>query len=445
MRVSDAARGLGVVIVVALGVAAVLIAGSTVSGPVSPPADSGYPSTGALLPDEASATGSIDVPDTGETGTVVVDAAHGNRFAEEDLRPLLSALSRAGHDVTVIGPDDDLSRALSRARAFVVVDPAVPYRTGEAQTVKRFAESGGRVAVFGEPTRVSLRNTGFGTAVGRTESRLGALGSHLGIQFGTEYLYNLAENEGNFKRIFASGTGPYGDLGRVALYTATTVTAPEGRDLLSTTPGTQLSGTSEPARHAVAVRRDAVLAVGDASLLSAGKVSVADNEVFLSRVVGFLTGGERSPTLGAYPAFLDADPVVAYTDDSLLAPAQTMAAGLRAAGADPTLQFGNPRPGETDVLLATYDYLAANDVGTDVNVSGGTVRVLGHVVSRGSTSLIRTGGPGYDLVVAVPGASAGREAVRTLVDGEAGRFGVTDRLAIVGHERTPAPPPGASG
>ncbi len=437
MRAGSVIRAGAVFVVVTVIVVGALAGLSTVDSPPRAETD-GYPAVGDMLPDRTAATGDIAVPPATETGTVLIDDAHANRFTSDQLRPLIRALSAAGHDVEYADADESLTSQLGEADAFLVIDPSQAYTPQDASAVEQFARTGGRVAVFGEPTRAQLSTSAFGNTVSTEHSRLGTLGSHLGIEFGTEYLYNLADNEGNFKRVFAAGSGDLAPLNRAALYTATTVNASGGHAVLRTTAGTHRSGTSGVGSYPVAVQRDSVLAVGDATLLTSGKHTVADNEQFLGHVVSFLTTGNRTHALRAYPSFVDSAATVAYTDAPLIEPAQTVAATLGDAGATPTIRNGGSVP--TDVLVTTYEGLAGVPTDTEIHVGESTVSVDGHTLPRASTSLVRAGGTVADVVFVGPDPSALREITGRNAS-QLTQNSVSDGLAIVRHSRTPTPPP----
>jgi hypothetical protein len=429
-----AVRGATVILLVAAAVAGGLLTVETLTADEPSAAGDEYPGVGDLVAERTAATGEIEVPVANGSGTVLIDDGHHNRQSDEQLRPLVSALSSAGYDVHRVTEGHDLGRQLARADAYVIVDPLRAYEPAEARAVERFADTGGRVVLFAEPTRQIVTDQAVARSKQIRRSRLATLGSHLGIEVGTDYLYNLTENDGNYKRVFAGATRRDADYGRVVLSTATTVRAAEGDSLLQTAAGTRLSGSTGTGPHTVAVKRDHVLAVGDASLLTSGTHRVEDNEAFLERVVRFLVSGDRTGNLAAYPALLGDRPAVSYTETGLLEVAQSVGTHVRSAGGSPQLSFRGVSPDSTDVVVTSYDYLESTDLGTGVDVGDNFVSVGGHSVSRSGTALVAADASGYDLVVAAADPDSAHRAVSALGEENATRYLVSGDLALVTPE-----------
>ncbi|NIS29664.1 MAG: DUF4350 domain-containing protein, partial [Actinobacteria bacterium] len=68
-----------------------------------------------------------------------------------------------GYEVELLEARDDFDRELSRADAFVVIDPGVSYSDAEATRVEAFVDRGGRLLLVGEPTQAAIAS--FGLAV----------------------------------------------------------------------------------------------------------------------------------------------------------------------------------------------------------------------------------------------------------------------------------------
>lgn len=416
---------LGAALVVVVGL--VGLTASTTPAPEEPV--DGFPDPTTDLVAETEVTGTIEVPTTDAPGVVLVDMAHANRASPEQLRPLVGAITEAGYEVAYLEDAENLERELARADAFVVVDPADSYEGTEARAVERFAESGGRVVIFGEPTRTDIVFSGLGSTTSTDRSHLASLGAPLGIHFGTEYLYNLDDNDGNFKNVF--GTGTDGDVDRVTFYTATRVTASSGQRLLETVPGTRTAGSSETRTHPVAVRSGNVIAVGDATFLTEGNHAVADNDDFLGRVATFLVAGERTPDLLSYPAAFGSSPKLSYSDADLLGAAQDLAAQTREATGTPTIRYRPAAAWEADIAIVSYDYLATTDLGTGIAVEDETIRVDGYSVARNNTTIAIANRAGYDLVIAAPGGEGAEAAVERIAEGTIVDATVTAKVALI--------------
>lgn len=240
------------------------------------------------------AVGSVEVdPAVGTgSGVVVVDDEHGNSVDRAEVGPLVRALALVGHDV-VYFEDGTFEEALDGASAYVVVDPSSEYDSGELAVLQRFTDRGGHLLIVGEPDRRQVSATLFGATVSTDESAVTTVAAQYGIGFGTQYLYDLEENDGNYRHVVATPVGDgFDGTERVTLYTATTVDSQRGTPVLRTVPTTRLSNSDEQRSYTVALVDGNVMAVADASFFTAGRHNVADNERFVASMVEFLVSGQ---------------------------------------------------------------------------------------------------------------------------------------------------------
>lgn len=265
---------------------------SQASGPEHPEYD-----VDRLAPDRLAAAGEPD-PD-GDVGVVLFDQSHGNRFATEDVAPLTRAITEAGGEVRFTGAGGALQAQLDGADVLVVVDPAQEYEEEEVQAIETFVDEGGRVLVLGEPNRRAIQREGVGPALTTQRSQLASLSTAFGISFGTQYLYDMEANDGNFKAIV---TGPpdgadapaVEGVERVAMYTAAAVDVERGTVLLRTAPTAERvdGGPADGFPVAVTTAGGAVMAVGDTTFLADENADVGDNDVFVERIVEFMAGAD---------------------------------------------------------------------------------------------------------------------------------------------------------
>jgi hypothetical protein len=242
--------------------------------------DTPLPSDGKLDP---------SVPADDRDGVVLIDRGHSNAVPRTALRPLVDGLIGVDHTVRFHESGDDLDDQLSAATAFVTMTPGEEFDRSEVDAVTDFTDRGGRVLVVGEPNRIEVD----GVLATRRSDGLTTIGGALGVSFDTRYLYNMESNDGNYKNVLAEPGSEAGldGVNRTAVYTSTAVNAPEGTDLLVSTPGTYLSNGGPAGRYAIAVETGAVIALGDRDLLRDSRYTVADNEAFLAHVVEFLAEG----------------------------------------------------------------------------------------------------------------------------------------------------------
>jgi len=257
------------------------------------------PAEGAIEPE-----GSAEIADP--DGVVVIDAGHSNRFSRAEVAPLVEAFGRLDYEVR-FHRGGSLGESLRDADGLIVIDPASSYTTEELDAMEEFETNGGRIAVFGEPTRIAVEASLFGASLTEQESQLTGIESRFGVHFDTRFVYDQERNDGNYKHVLvapADGAAlpPRNDAGLgevedVAMYTATEVqsTGDEGNPVLVTGPGARIDGADGAETRTVAVRNGNVLAVGDATFLAEGRHNVADNEEFLAYVVEFLAAGDHTP------------------------------------------------------------------------------------------------------------------------------------------------------
>jgi hypothetical protein len=241
----------------------------------------------------------------GSVGTVLFDRSHGNRFDQEDITSLIRAIDDAGGEVRYTGITTGFQAQLAEADVLVVIDPGQSYDDDDIEAIESFVDDGGRLLVLGEPNRKEVEQSGLFVQLVTVRSELKTLGSSFGITFGNEYLYDMENNDGNFKNPVAappSGTDAdaVADVDEVAMYTAASVHVNRGTVLLRTA-GTAERGSDTTTRGfpvAVQTRNGDVMAVGDTTFMETQYDSVADNDVFIERIVEFMTGADHQGSPG---------------------------------------------------------------------------------------------------------------------------------------------------
>ncbi|MEF8819604.1 MAG: DUF4350 domain-containing protein [Haloferacaceae archaeon] len=272
------------------------------------------PAEGEVTPSRDAVVGS---------GTVVIDAGHGNRYDRTTIEPLVRGLTRVGYDVEIYRTGD-LAETLEGAKAFVVIDPSQEYRPGDVDDVRRFTGQGGRLLIVGEPNRISVSASLFGSSITTQESALTTLGAAYGTSVGTAYLYNQESADANYKHLTTRPTDAEGldGIDRTTMYTAGAVRMRGGETLLRSAPGTVKSTTDdEQGRHPVAARRNDVVVLGDKSFMRADRYRVADNEAFVTYLVEFLASGDRDTSRSLTSG---EETTESPTENTTVAPADTV-------------------------------------------------------------------------------------------------------------------------
>lgn len=272
-----------------------------------------YASFTVPLPQTAAAEpAGTAAPDSGVQ--VLFDYAHGNYFYLTEVESLTRGLEKLGARIRVVDAYTSLTESLKEADALVVLAPTATYTPAEIQAVQRFVAGGGRLLVITDPTR----NFGPSTSTATTPVALSSveianlLLNPFEITFEDDYLYNLVENEGNFRNVIfrSPADGPLGTgVSQVVLYSAHSLRAAQGA-LLQADASTlsSLTDRAEAQPAAVTAAAGRVLALGDFTFLTPPYSQVADNPRFIENLNAFLASGLRPRTLADLP-YLFSKPV----------------------------------------------------------------------------------------------------------------------------------------
>lgn len=258
-----------------------------------------------IVAEESPEEGEITMESNAEGRRVLIDAAHGNEFSEAELAPLIQTLVENGHTVDYYrGRGGSLNESLRGADAYVVINPSQPFQDREAQGVEAFADAGGRVLMLGDPPSVQFSGGFLFASFEEVAYKQTGVASRFGVAFGSGYLYNVEENDANFKSVYATPTGEGAltdGVDRVVMRNAVPVATGSGSVAMVGTEGTTLSSTRRTGEYAVAVRNGDVAAIGDTSFLAREDVYEADNEVLLGNLADFLVSGDKEPGAPAEP------------------------------------------------------------------------------------------------------------------------------------------------
>jgi hypothetical protein len=250
---------------------------------------------------------------------VLMDLAHENLYNVSELEALTQALMGLGARLQTLEDSHLLGQSLKRADAYVTVAPATTFTPDEVSQVQRFVEQGGRVLVLADPTRSSYLSDGLAGP--------NSLLAPFDLSFADDYLYNLVENEGNYRNVllkkFADSPLTAG-LTTTAFYATRSVNTSSGTPLILADEQTLSSRTDASGNLAAAAlsANGQVLALGDLTFITAPYYQVADNSRLIAHIAEFLTGGERRYDLADAP-FVFTRPVVILPTEGV-----TLTAGL---------------------------------------------------------------------------------------------------------------------
>ncbi len=219
-------------------------------------------------------------------GTVVFDLAHGNAFDIDELNVLISRLVARGLMIELLTEGDDLGKELlgdedigeePLTMAYVVVCPQNDYSKEDRVTVDKFVENSGKLLLIADPTR---------------PSRVASLSFRFGLVFESGYLYNLQDNDANYRNIFITEfkeSEITKDIGKIALYTAGAITSVESG--IAYVDENTLSSLIETRTRLspIALASDSrVLGIYDLTFMTEPYNGILDNNRLISNIANWL-------------------------------------------------------------------------------------------------------------------------------------------------------------
>ncbi len=332
-----------------------------------------------------------ETPELARQGYVLIDAAHTNNLAVNDLTPLRARLESRGVTVVTLGEDaTTLAALLHDATALLILAPSRPYTSDECDAVAAFVEDGGRLLLAADPTHPALENEN----IRPTESdafdfpsgvpAINSVANEFGITYFEDYLYNLQDNAGNYRNVKLSPAETENaltaGLESVVFFAAYSLQS-DGATLLygdADTLSTLRTGQTELAAAALSADEQ-VLALGDLTFLTDPYRTVADNDQLLSHIADWLAeDGRVRDELADFP-YLFAGPVDVvqvsgqYVAPQLIAEGDVLLKVFEDAGIEASFRAAAD-PEHDALLLATYD--DSEDVQELLAQSGITITLL---------------------------------------------------------------------
>ncbi len=234
--------------------------------------------------------------------TILIDLAHDNAFEIDELNVLTLRLISRGLTIEFFSPGDDLEKALLGkedeekegdeeedveeedveealrvADAFIVVCPRLEFSKEERETIDEFVNNGGKLLLIADPTR---------------SSQINSLSVKFGLIFEADYLYNMTENEINYRNIFVTEfreNEVTKNLEKIALYTVGSISSVEGgiafvdentfSSLIETRKGLSPIALAQEAK---------VLAIYDLTFITEPYNGILDNNQLISNIADWL-------------------------------------------------------------------------------------------------------------------------------------------------------------
>ena len=268
-----------------------------------------------------------DIYEEGE-GIILIDLAHGNSFDIEELNVLTSRLVSRGLTIKLLSAEDDLKKELlgeekkedevlekgeesnkdesleegkennkeedleegkenneeedqkekPPADAFTIVCPQEGFSNEEKETINEFVNNGGKLLLIADPTR---------------RGKMNSLSLDFGLIFEPDYLYNMKENEINYRNIFVSEFKENEitkNIGKIALYTAGTITSVDGGiAFVDENTFSSLIETRRKLSPIALAQELEVLAIHDLTFLTEPYNGILDNNQLISNIADWLT------------------------------------------------------------------------------------------------------------------------------------------------------------
>ena len=284
-------------------------------------------------------------------GVLLVDAAHRNVFRPAEVISLLDRIVSRGYEIKYLGdsssPDasgtSQLEEGLRGADSFLVILPRDSYSSREAGLVEKFAGQGGEVLLIGDPTR---RND------------INSLAGRFGLDFQPDYLYNVHENDLNFRHIYVRDFQPdqlTQGLEEIVLYTAGSIKSSGPGLAFTDNTNTRSSITDQIERFQPLVRgnRNNVLALYDLTFMIPPQDAILDNGQLISNLADFLTTGTRDFDLADFPYYLDGEVDILVEQPSVFSLGVNLKNRLSVAGVTASLQGVEDMARDT-IILGLY-------------------------------------------------------------------------------------------
>jgi len=283
----------------------------------APPSE--MPSYGLVVVPPAPTTEFSDVYEEGE-GIILIDLAHDNAFDKEELNVLILRLVSRGLTIKFFRAGDDpkeellgekeeeeeeeleeepaqegeeptteeesleeptkaenLEEELAIPDAFVVICPQIEFSKEERETAEEFLSNGGKLLLIADPTRYGEMNS---------------LSIKFGLIFEPDYLYNMKENEINYRNIFVSEFGENKvteELDKIVLYTAGSISsADSGIAFVDENTFSSVVETRKKLSPIALAQESKILAIYDLTFMIEPYNGILDNNQLISNIADWL-------------------------------------------------------------------------------------------------------------------------------------------------------------
>ncbi|MFC1987685.1 hypothetical protein ACFLVH_03995 [Chloroflexota bacterium] len=227
-------------------------------------------------------------------GNVLIDVSHYNYFNEGELNILILRLISRGMTVNFFRGSDDLEKQLLGeeedmsggkllpADAFIIVCPRSQFSKEDIEITDNFTSKGGKLLLIEDPTR--------------SADNMNSLSIKFDLIFEPDYLYNMQENESNYRNIFITDFEENKitrDLKKIALYTAGSISSvDDGIAFVGENTFSSVIELREKLSPMVMTQESRVLAIYDLTFMTEPYNGILDNNQLISNIADWLA----SPT-----------------------------------------------------------------------------------------------------------------------------------------------------
>jgi len=176
--------------------------------------------------------------------------------------------------------------------AFIIVSPQLEFSDEDKETIEEFVEDGGKLLLIADPTR---------------QSNINDISLEFGLIFEPDYLYNMIENEINYRNIFITEFEENEitkNLEKIALYVTGTISSDEGGLAFvdENTFSSVIESTKQLSPIAL-VEGEKVLGVHDLTFMTEPYNGILDNNQLIANIADWLIiPGEKEEEEEAKPA-----------------------------------------------------------------------------------------------------------------------------------------------
>jgi len=161
--------------------------------------------------------------------------------------------------------------------AFIIVSPQLEFSDEDKETVEEFVEDGGKLLLIADPTR---------------QSNINDISLEFGVIFESDYLYNLKENEINYRNIFITEFEENEitkNLKKIVLYVTGTISSDEGGLAFvdENTFSSVIESTKQLSPIAL-VEGEKVLGVHDLTFMTEPYNGILDNNQLIANIADWL-------------------------------------------------------------------------------------------------------------------------------------------------------------